>query len=270
MNLKKILLTTFSILLSVSIVTLHYGKASAADVYTNDLIPTMTSNSTPSGRASASSEYSTTYQAYRAFNDAASESYGWVANGFSSPQWLEYDFDTPKTISKYTLKAEYPNEIPGAYMPKTWDFQAFDDTTSTWVTLDSRSNQPDWPAGTKREFTFANTKAYSKYRLYITAITGPGSGVLVVGEVEMMSKVPSGRAIITITMVNGLEKEYDLSMDEVNSFIAWYDAKAAGTGPAKYAFTKTWNKGPFKARTEYVIFDKILTFNVDEYNPITP
>lgn len=43
------------------------------------------------------------------------------------------------------------------------------------------------------------------------------------------------------------------------------DAKDAGTGPAKYKFVKTWNKYPFKARAEYVIFDKILAFDVDEY-----
>jgi fibronectin type 3 domain-containing protein len=77
-----------------------------------------------------------------------------------------------------------------------------------------------------------------------------------------------GRAILEITMVNELVKEYDLSMIEVNAFLSWYDAKDAGSGPAKYAFTKTWNKGPFKARTEYVIFDKILTFNVDEYDVV--
>ncbi|MNC24756.1 hypothetical protein D3C75_728210 [compost metagenome] len=76
----------------------------------------------------------------------------------------------------------------------------------------------------------------------------------------------SDRAILTITMSNGLEKEYDLSITEVNAFIDWYDKKEAGVGPAKYAFNKEWNKGPFKKRTEYVIFDKILTFNVDEYS----
>ncbi len=70
-------------------------------------------------------------------------------------------------------------------------------------------------------------------------------------------------AILTITMTNGLEKEYDLSATQLNAFMNWYDAKAAGTGSAKYAFVKTWNKGP--SRTEYVIFDKILTFSVDEY-----
>ncbi|QJD87600.1 bacterial surface protein [Cohnella herbarum] len=78
------------------------------------------------------------------------------------------------------------------------------------------------------------------------------------------------RALLTITMTNGLEKEYDLSMAEVNAFISWFDAKDAGSGPAKYKFVKTWNKGPFKSRAEYVIFDKILTFDVDEYDVTSP
>lgn len=79
-----------------------------------------------------------------------------------------------------------------------------------------------------------------------------------------------GRALLTIYISGGQIKEYDLSMAEVNAFISWYDAKDAGTGSAKYKFVKTWNKGPFKARSEYVIFDKILTFDVDEYDVVNP
>jgi hypothetical protein len=104
---------------------------------------------------------------------------------------------------------------------------------------------------------------------YYYVVTAANSGIESIYSNEV-SATPLGtsRAFLTITMTNGLEKEYDLSMSEVNAFVDWYDAKDAGSGPAKYAFTKTWNKGPFKARTEYVIFDKILTFNVDEYDVV--
>ncbi len=82
---------------------------------------------------------------------------------------------------------------------------------------------------------------------------------------------PSGdRAILTITMTTGLQKEYDLSMDEINAFINWYDTKDAGSGPSKYAISKhDNNKGPFSKRTDYVIFNNILTFEVNEYNTVT-
>ncbi|MOA52650.1 hypothetical protein D3C78_1759860 [compost metagenome] len=68
-------------------------------------------------------------------------------------------------------------------------------------------------------------------------------------------------------MTTGLEKEFDLSMDEVNDFINWYDAKENGTGPAKYGINKhNNNKGPFSKRIDYVIFKNILSFEVSEYS----
>ncbi|MNW25606.1 hypothetical protein D3C74_23530 [compost metagenome] len=68
-------------------------------------------------------------------------------------------------------------------------------------------------------------------------------------------------------MVNGLEKEYDLSMSEINAFLNWYDAKDAGRGPSKFAIDKHWNNiGPFTSRTDYVIFNNILTFEINEYS----
>ncbi|ETT30670.1 kelch-like protein 4 [Paenibacillus sp. FSL R5-192] len=78
---------------------------------------------------------------------------------------------------------------------------------------------------------------------------------------------PAGdRAILVVTMTTGLEKEFDLSMKEVNSFIDWYETKQAGSGKASYAIDKhDNNKGPFKSRKDYILFDRVLTFEVSEY-----
>ncbi|EPD88670.1 MULTISPECIES: PQQ-binding-like beta-propeller repeat protein [unclassified Paenibacillus] len=77
---------------------------------------------------------------------------------------------------------------------------------------------------------------------------------------------PAGRALLVITLMNGTEKEYDLSMKEVNQFITWYESKAKGTGPVSFAINKhDNNKGPFKQRNDYIIYDKIITFEVNEY-----
>ncbi|WP_338554759.1 fibronectin type III domain-containing protein [Paenibacillus sp. KS-LC4] len=102
------------------------------------------------------------------------------------------------------------------------------------------------------------------YYYVITAINNVGTSGY--SNESSAALEETGRAILTIIMTNGLEKEYDLTIQEVNAFIAWYDAKASGTGPAKYAFNKSWNKGPFNSRTEYIIHDKILVFNVDQYS----
>jgi hypothetical protein len=79
---------------------------------------------------------------------------------------------------------------------------------------------------------------------------------------------PSGnRAILVVTMTTGLEKEFDLSMKEVNEFISWYEGKQAGSGSASYAINKhDNNKGPFSSRKDYMLFDRILTFEVSEYS----
>ncbi|MEC0239328.1 hypothetical protein P4H66_05580 [Paenibacillus dokdonensis] len=78
---------------------------------------------------------------------------------------------------------------------------------------------------------------------------------------------PSGNgAILAITLINGLVKEYDLPISDVNAFLNWYDAKDAGTGPSKFAIDKYSNiKGPFNKRVDYVIFNNILTFEVSSY-----
>ncbi|MEK3837361.1 hypothetical protein [Paenibacillus sp. FSL R7-0128] len=76
----------------------------------------------------------------------------------------------------------------------------------------------------------------------------------------------SDRALLTVTFINGTEKEYDLPIAEVEAFVNWYDARDAGRGPGSFAIDKhTNNKGPFKKRKDYVVFDKILTFEVSEY-----
>lgn len=75
-----------------------------------------------------------------------------------------------------------------------------------------------------------------------------------------------GRAILNITLETGMDKEFDLSMEEVNSFISWYENRALGVGPAAYGIDKhDNNRGPFKNRKDYLVYDKILSFEVSEY-----
>ncbi|KGE17546.1 hypothetical protein PWYN_23380 [Paenibacillus wynnii] len=77
-------------------------------------------------------------------------------------------------------------------------------------------------------------------------------------------EIPTGdRALLSITLENGFDKEFDLPMSEITTFLNWYDG---ASGSAKYGINKhDNNKGPFEKRTEYVIHNKILTFEVSEY-----
>ncbi|MFS1514772.1 kelch repeat-containing protein [Chengkuizengella sp. SCS-71B] len=69
------------------------------------------------------------------------------------------------------------------------------------------------------------------------------------------------RAILVIVMENGLEKEYDITMNEVEDFINWYQSNLS----VAYAIEKTSNMGPFLNRKDYIIHDNILTFEVNQY-----
>jgi len=73
-------------------------------------------------------------------------------------------------------------------------------------------------------------------------------------------------AILVLTMTNGSEKEYDLPMGEITSFLNWYNARSDGAGNTYYALNKNFIKGPFVIRKEYVSFDKIYSFEIMEYN----
>lgn len=97
-------------------------------------------------------------------------------------------------------------------------------------------------------------------------ITVTYQGQTASSSIIVTTPAPTTKALLVITMVNGFEKEYDLSMTEVNAFIEWYNNRANGTGNAYYTIDKSYNKGPFISRKDNIVFDKIMTFEVMEYN----
>jgi len=70
----------------------------------------------------------------------------------------------------------------------------------------------------------------------------------------------SSSAILSITLVNGITKEYDVTNAVLNNYLNWFD-NAQGTSTFK--FSKTIS--PYKKVTEYVVHDKIASFEVREY-----
>ncbi|MDI4647385.1 fibronectin type III domain-containing protein [Cohnella hashimotonis] len=105
----------------------------------------------------------------------------------------------------------------------------------------------------------------TKYYYVVTAINTSGeSGNSNEASATPTAPISSGRALLTIHLVGGAEKEYDLSAVELDNFLDWTDS---ATQSSRYKFVKTWNKGPFKARAEYIVYGKIVNFDVDEYEP---
>ncbi|MFA9464539.1 MAG: hypothetical protein ACERKN_09650 [Velocimicrobium sp.] len=247
--------------------------------YTDNVIPSMTSNISPSGLAKSSSFFDNQgtdydYYAFKAFNHTTGSVYdAWgTAKGYTSG-WLEYDFAKPKCITKYTLISRIEGSQSIEEMPKDWTFEAWDGEQNKWVVLDTRSNISDWEYNLKKEFTFQNSASYDNYRINITANNDDlnlGHSTTI-GEMEMMetkssSDYEGNNAILEITMTNGTIKEYSLAIDELESFLTWYDNRSDGIGKSYYRLPKKSNVKPFLSRKEYLSFDKIYSFEVKDYN----
>jgi hypothetical protein len=101
------------------------------------------------------------------------------------------------------------------------------------------------------------------YYYVVTAVDSNGNESANSNEASANPQAPSGHGLLRITMNDSSEREYQLSDDEINQFIEWCN-RTIGTGNALYVFDKTYNIGEFKSRKEYLLFEKIISFEVME------
>lgn len=238
-----------SLLLLFSFVSIT--KANTTTV--SSLIPVMTSNTSPSGVVSASSEWGIDHQAFNAFNNNNND-YGWASKEGVPNGWIAYEFESPQIVNSYSLTARGKNENVAKESPKNWIFEAWDG--ENWVVLDTQNNITGWTTSVDKVFAFKNEKEYKKYRLNISENNGY-SYFVTIGEIKMnytpapeptftpvptpsaTPEVPTGdRAILTVTLTTGLEKEFDLPMSEVTTFLNWYDSASES---ARYGIDKHEN-----------------------------
>ncbi|MED2944745.1 kelch repeat-containing protein [Bacillus swezeyi] len=112
------------------------------------------------------------------------------------------------------------------------------------------------------------TKSVEKYTIKSTSSTNPNQGTDDGNGTKPDDETQSddGDALLVITMVNSLQKEYQLSMKEVNAFLKWYKQRDAGEGPGFYEIDEhDNNKGPFESKKDYIVFKNILMYEVNKY-----
>lgn len=128
------------------------------------LIPEMTSNTTPSGVASASDEptyNTTTYYAYHAFSD---DSLWWHSGTSVTTRWISYKFNSAKNVKKFTIKNV---NTSGSGNINSFKLQASNDGSS-WIDLGTYTNSN--VNGAESTFNVNNESAYLYYRIYIESI----------------------------------------------------------------------------------------------------
>ena len=104
---------------------------------------------------------------------------------------------------------------------------------------------------------------------YIVTVIKDGSEIWSSNEasatpIASSNPVQTGKqALLVITMQNGDRKEYDLTMEKINDFLAWYNSSPA-TSPT-YVIEKNYNKASFTSRKDYISYNQISSVEVNEY-----
>ena len=135
------------------------------------LIPTMTSNTTPSGEAFANYVFSGTYAPWIAFNGTNSNyADAWTANEnpMNYPYWIGYRFEKPVVVKDVMIANRNFTTVNAV---KDFILQGSNDN-SKWVNIKSFTNTI---TGQSVEFhcdVSENNTAYLYYRLYITSSHG--------------------------------------------------------------------------------------------------
>lgn len=142
--------------------------------YTDNVMPAMTSNTSPSGVVDAST--GTSQLPWKAFDGTTTNA--WVSNVGTKTGWISYKFPSPKTIVKYTLLSQVTTR-----MPRKWNFEG-SNSGSSWTILDSQLFSA-WVQDVSEEFTFANSSAFTTYRINVSEHNGDAS-YLAIAEMQMM------------------------------------------------------------------------------------
>lgn len=169
LNINKILIQSTSDSEVKSIVNREISNTNA--------IPTMTSDTLPSGRAFAST-FTSGYPPYRAF-DKADVSIGWQNSATNGH--IGYEFVEPKLIAKYAVRSTSDSAYYNQ-MPKDWTFEGSIDGV-TWIVLDKQVGQSWSSVSTDKEYVTLNSFKYKMYRLNFSVNNGGVSST--VGEFKM-------------------------------------------------------------------------------------
>lgn len=154
------------------------GKDFKLDQTSGSTLPYLVANNTENGMtASASSIYSTGYDAWKVFNGKTGSGNYWCSNtgtgqpSDSSPQWVQI---APPSTWTSVVKSYTLTSLAGdGSAPVSWKLQGRNDD-NTWTDLDTQTNYAV-SRSAPMTFNVNATKAYKAYRMYITKSDATGN-----------------------------------------------------------------------------------------------
>lgn len=164
-------------------------------VNTGNIIPTMTSNTSPSGVASASSENSDNWGAWRLFDNTNSCYMSNLSiNVNITPVTVQYDFgeNKGKIVKAYSITVPTSGIASSDMSMKSWTFEASNDGLN-WTVLDKKIGTTFPGSGAKVTYSIYNTNQYRYYR--IKATESFGNGRICINELSMFDTVGTIRSL---------------------------------------------------------------------------
>lgn len=73
------------------------------------------------------------------------------------------------------------------------------------------------------------------------------------------------RGLLSIKFVNSEEKIFNLPITEIDSFVNWYNTRAAGNGNAYYILEEPSKDKFYEKSKVYILHDKLLYFTISEF-----
>lgn len=150
-----------------------------------EITPTMTSDTTPSGVASASSE-AVFGEAYRAFDNA---SLGWRVTG-GREGYIQFDFNAanPNMLcNAYEIVADNINSFTA---PQSWALSGSNDGGNNWTYIDSRTGEIFIKNFQRKYYEFSNNNLYNILRLVVFSSTGASAtlSTLAIQELNLLKR----------------------------------------------------------------------------------
>jgi len=170
--------------------TYTFGGDGARNASTTDSVPTMTSNTAPSGLAFGTTFFNASQDYHDAFNDIAGGSgvNYWSATAGTTTGKIGYIFTSAKIVNKITIQNETDNTNSGAM---DFTIEGSNNTITgldgTWDALDTVAGRAT-VSGATTIHTFVNSTPYLSYRLNITA-NGGNATYLTVSELELIEAI---------------------------------------------------------------------------------
>ena len=172
-----------------------------------------TSAISSSGTVTRSGTHDTSLDGWKMFDGLAATE--WAAPYSFNNMWVSYQFSAAEIVREYDITAS-----PGtpAKTPDSWDIEG-SNNGSTWVTVDTITNESAWSAGEKRRYVVSSPGSYIHYKY--TATHGE-TGDPYVAELEYFGE--SGSSINTLKTTTPIANGDNLVIvkdnDSVNEIVA--------------------------------------------------